>query len=51
MAGTANFAFANRQLSAHLIRGSCEEELAGKFSKFHLRHVYDIAHNMARIQD
>jgi tRNA-splicing ligase RtcB len=51
MACAANFAFANRQLLAHLIRQSFEEVLAGKITDYYLRQVYDIAHNMAKIEE
>ncbi len=51
MACAANFAFANRQLLAHMIRRSFEEVLAGKVKDFELRQVYDIAHNMAKIEE
>ncbi len=51
MACAANFAFANRQLLAHMIRQSFEEVLAGKIKDFELIQVYDIAHNMAKIEE
>jgi tRNA-splicing ligase RtcB len=51
MACAANFAFANRQLLAHLIRDSFEQVLGGKISNFHLCQVYDIAHNMAKVEE
>jgi tRNA-splicing ligase RtcB len=51
MACAANFAFANRQLLAHMIRQSFEEVLAGKIKNFNLRQVYDIAHNMAKVEE
>jgi tRNA-splicing ligase RtcB (3'-phosphate/5'-hydroxy nucleic acid ligase) len=51
MACAANFAFANRQLLTHLIRQSFEEVVAGKIKNFDLRQVYDIAHNMAKIEE
>jgi tRNA-splicing ligase RtcB len=51
MACAANFAFANRQLLAHLIRSSFEQVLAGRVGSFHLQQVYDIAHNMAKIEE
>lgn len=51
MACAANFAFANRQLLAHMIRRSLEEVLAGKVEDFELRQVYDIAHNMAKVEE
>jgi len=51
MACAANFAFANRQLLAHNIRRSFEQALAGKLKDFDLHQVYDIAHNMAKIEE
>jgi tRNA-splicing ligase RtcB len=51
MACAANFAFANRQLLAHLIRKSFEQVLAGKIRDFDLHQVYDIAHNMAKVEE
>ena len=51
MACAANFAFANRQLLAHLIRNSFEQVLGGKLRSFRLHQVYDIAHNMAKIEE
>jgi tRNA-splicing ligase RtcB len=51
MACAANFAFANRQLLAHLIRQNLEQVLAGKIKDFCLRQVYDIAHNMAKVEE
>lgn len=51
MAAAANFAFANRQLLAHNIRRSFEQVLAGKLQRFDLHQVYDIAHNMAKIEE
>ncbi|HVO80897.1 MAG TPA: RtcB family protein [Terriglobales bacterium] len=51
MACAANFAFANRQLLAHLIRQSFEQVLAGRVENFHLQQVYDIAHNMAKVEE
>ncbi|HVO63843.1 MAG TPA: RtcB family protein [Terriglobales bacterium] len=51
MACAANFAFANRQLLAHMIRRSFDEILTGKVRDFELYQVYDIAHNMAKIEE
>jgi tRNA-splicing ligase RtcB (3'-phosphate/5'-hydroxy nucleic acid ligase) len=51
MACAANFAFANRQLLAHLIRQTFEQVLSGRIKNFHLHQVYDIAHNMAKIEE
>lgn len=46
----ANFAFANRQVLAHFARKAFEEVLAGKTPDWHLNQVYDIAHNMGKIE-
>jgi tRNA-splicing ligase RtcB len=46
----ANYAFANRQLLTHQVRKSFEEVLAGKVRDWHLYQVYDIAHNMGKIE-
>ena len=51
MSCAANFAFANRQVLAHLVRRSFEQVLAGKVKDFDLQQVYDIAHNMAKIEE
>lgn len=51
MACAANFAFANRQLLAHMIRRSFDEVLTGEVENFELRQVYDIAHNMAKVEE
>ena len=51
MACAANFAFANRQVLTHQIRLAFEETLAGKVRDFDLHQVYDIAHNMAKVED
>lgn len=46
----ANFAFTNRQILAHFARQAFEEALAGKIPDWHLHQVYDIAHNMGKIE-
>jgi len=51
MVGAANFAWANRQCMAHLARQSFEQVLAGKVKKFDLYTVYDVAHNIAKIEE
>jgi len=51
MACAANFAFANRQVLAHRIRRSFEQALAGKVPRFDFHQVYDIAHNMAKVEE
>jgi len=50
MKAAANYGFANRQVLTHHIRRSFEQILAGKLKNFHLFQIYDIAHNMAKIE-
>ena len=50
MKGAANYAFANRQVLAGHIRRSFEQTMAGKVKNHHLHQVYDIAHNMAKVE-
>jgi len=51
MVGAANFAWANRQCMAHIARRSFEQVLAGKVRDFDLRTVYDVTHNIAKIEE
>jgi len=50
MQAAANYAFANRQVLAFHIRRSFEQVLAGRVKNHHLFQIYDIAHNMAKIE-
>jgi len=50
MRSAANYAFANRQILAHSARKAFEETLAGRVRNWHLHQVYDIAHNMGKIE-
>lgn len=50
MFAAANYAFANRQLLAHFVRLSFEQVLAGKVADWQLRQIYDVAHNIAKIE-
>jgi tRNA-splicing ligase RtcB len=50
MRAAANFAFANRQVLAHSARLAFEETFAGKARNFQLRQVYDIAHNIGKVE-
>ncbi|MGB9867506.1 MAG: RtcB family protein [Bacillota bacterium] len=50
MAAAANYAWANRQVLTHLIR-ECFREVFGKVCYEELRVVYDIAHNIAKIEE
>jgi tRNA-splicing ligase RtcB len=50
MSAAANYAFANRQILAHHIRRSFEQALAGHVRDCDLIQIYDIAHNMAKVE-
>jgi tRNA-splicing ligase RtcB len=49
MRAAANFAFANRQLLAYSARRAFEETFS-QTHHWHLHQVYDIAHNMGKIE-
>ena len=51
MAGAANYAWANRQCLTYLTRRTFEEVLAGKVKSWELTTVYDVAHNIAKIEE
>jgi tRNA-splicing ligase RtcB len=51
MKAAANYAFVNRQVLAYYIRRSFEQVLAGQVKNHTLYQVYDIAHNMAKIEE
>jgi len=46
----ANFAFLNRQLLADKLRNAFESVLAGKVDNWHLKQVYDVAHNIGKFE-
>jgi tRNA-splicing ligase RtcB len=50
MRSAANYAFANRQVLAHNARQAFEHVLAGKVKNWHLHQVYDVTHNMGKIE-
>jgi tRNA-splicing ligase RtcB len=50
MNAAANYAYANRQVLAHRIRESFTQVLAGKVRRHQVYQIYDIAHNMAKIE-
>lgn len=50
MRAAANFAFVNRQVLAHQARLAFEDVLAGKVHRWNLYQVYDVAHNMGKIE-
>lgn len=47
----ANFAWANRQLITHWIRESFEQVMKQQAQKLGLYQIYDIAHNMAKLEE
>lgn len=51
MKAAANYAFANRQALTYHIRRSFEQVLAGKVKNHHVYQIYDIAHNMAKVEN
>jgi tRNA-splicing ligase RtcB len=50
MRAAANYAFTNRQILAHQARQAFSETFAGKIKNWQLHQVYDIAHNMGKIE-
>ncbi len=46
----ANYAFANRQVLAHNARKAFEQVFAGEVDNWRLHQVYDVAHNMGKIE-
>ena len=50
MRAAANFAWANRQCIAHWARESFEQVLGRSWEEMGLRQVYDVSHNMAKIE-
>lgn len=51
MAAAANFAFANRQMITHEVRESFEQTLKKSAEDLGLEIVYDVAHNIAKMED
>jgi tRNA-splicing ligase RtcB (3'-phosphate/5'-hydroxy nucleic acid ligase) len=50
MAGAANYAFANRQMITHWVREAMEEVLGAPWEKLALSVVYDVCHNIAKME-
>ncbi len=50
MNAAANYAWTNRQVLVHQIRQAFGAVLAGRVADWDLRQVYDIAHNMAKLE-
>jgi tRNA-splicing ligase RtcB len=51
MACAVNFAFVNRQMITHWVRQSFERVFKKPVDTFGLRLVYDVAHNIAKIEE
>jgi len=51
MAGAANYAWANRQLLMHRAREVLQAILAPRFKNVSFKLVYDIAHNIAKVEE
>jgi tRNA-splicing ligase RtcB len=51
MACAANYAWANRQLITHWVRESFEKTLERSVNEIGLKVVYDVAHNIAKIEE
>jgi len=51
MSAAANYAFTNRQVLAHFVRRAFEQVMAGKVKNWHLHQVYDVTHNIAKIEE
>jgi tRNA-splicing ligase RtcB (3'-phosphate/5'-hydroxy nucleic acid ligase) len=50
MRAAANFAFVNRQILAHSTRRAFEETFAGKEKNWQLLQVYDVCHNIGKVE-
>ncbi len=51
MVCAANYAWANRQVMAHLTRQVFDRVLAGKVRRRELYMIYDVAHNIAKVEE
>ncbi|HOH19826.1 MAG TPA: RtcB family protein [Anaerolineaceae bacterium] len=50
MRSAANYAFCNRQILAHQVRSVFEHIFAGIGANYHVRQVYDVAHNIGKLE-
>jgi len=50
MRAAANYAWANRQILAYLVRKTLAHHLRASVASLGLRQVYDVAHNIAKIE-
>jgi len=51
MSCAANYAWANRQAIAHWVREAFEQVMGAGAHKLGMRQVYDVAHNIAKIEE
>lgn len=51
MASAANYAWANRQAIAHWVREAFEHVFGRGAQKLGMRQIYDVAHNIAKIEE
>jgi tRNA-splicing ligase RtcB len=51
MQAAANYAWCNRQILAHSVRQTFAEVLKGKVKDTSLRQIYDVAHNIAKVEE
>jgi len=51
MAAAANYAWANRQAIMHFVREACEQVLGRGWQKLGLDLVWDVAHNIAKLEE
>jgi len=51
MCSAANYAWANRQVITQLVRQSFEEALGGHLPYVELRMLYDVCHNIAKVEE
>jgi len=51
MACAANYAWANRQFITHWVRESFEQAFGVSFEELGIEIVYDVAHNIAKVED
>jgi len=50
MCCAANYAWVNRQVITHLVREALERVLAGRLGRIDLRLLYDVCHNIAKVE-
>jgi len=51
MSCAANYAWANRQVITHHVRRAFDRALRGRFQHRELRVVYDVCHNIAKVEE